>query len=154
MRDRVAEFAGMIVQAPDGSKVERYDRERTLAAYAEIDADADCRCGNCRNYRSAFDMSRMDASLLAACELLGIDPNKALEIVPHAFDAESSLLLYHGHYPFFGTVVDEPASSGSAEWYFSCFTTGSARITRDAVELGFFVQLPWVLPEKHDWQDV
>jgi len=90
----------MLIQAPDGSKVKTYDRERTLAGYAQIDADLDCRCGNCRNHRSAFDQSLMDAGLLAACHVLGIDPNKSLEMCPFTFDDETSLVLYNGHFPF------------------------------------------------------
>ncbi|MBD5606441.1 MAG: hypothetical protein IAI48_15330 [Candidatus Eremiobacteraeota bacterium] len=142
----------MIVQAPDGSKVENHDRERTIAAYALIDAEADCRCGNCRNYRSAFDITRLDPSLVVACELLGIDPYKALEVMPFTFDAATSLLLYQGHYPFFGTLVDQRIDSGDATWHFSWFTVGSARITPDAVELTFYIQLPWVLTERHESQ--
>ena len=69
------------------------ERERTAAAYLDIDAEADCACLRCRNYRRAWRRELMDADLLAACDALGIDPSKAHEVSGVCgFDAKTQLM--------------------------------------------------------------
>src|SRR5580700_10689548 len=93
-----------VVTDPNGG-LATSDRERTAAAYLGIDADADCSCVNCRNYRAAWRPELMPPEVMEACEKLGIDPSKALEVTALGFDEGTGLQSYHGNLPFFGTVT-------------------------------------------------
>ena len=134
-----------MIKAPDGSMAS-YDAERTRSAYTEVDAVADCFCLDCRNYRAAWKPDYLEPALLEACEQIGIDPAKGLEMV--AGGLVDGLLSYHGQFPFFGEVVsDRPFKDRFYPWFFSPDTYGTARFADGLVSIEFFVQVPWVLQE-------
>jgi hypothetical protein len=138
-----------MIVAPDGSSA-TFDRQATREAYATIDEVADCTCVHCRNYRAAWSLEVLELGLREACETIGIDPKKSLEMSLIQNSPSSGLPTYVGYFPFFGSVADEvKIGDGFKWWWFTSTVNGTARISRrsDLVAIQFFVELPWVLEE-------
>jgi hypothetical protein len=121
-------------------------RTAALAIYATIDAVADCSCPACRNYRRAWKRESFDASLLAACAEIGIDPAKSLEMSLDKFSRATNAASYHGQFPFFGTVNGQEARKDAFyPWFFSAEPFGSARVAEGLACIMFCVDVPWIL---------
>lgn len=141
-----------MIVAPDGSSA-TFERQATLEAYATIDEVADCTCAHCRNYRAAWNLEVLEPSLREACETIGIDPKKSLEMSLIETSPLSGLATYFGYFPFFGSVANEvKIGAGFKWWRFTSTVNGTARISKrsDLVAIRFFVELPWVLQEPKD----
>jgi hypothetical protein len=138
-----------MIVAPDGSSA-TFDRQATLEAYAKIDEVADCACAHCRNFRTAWNLEVLEPSLREACETIGIDPKKSLEMSLIETSPLSGLPTYVGYFPFFGSVTNEVTiGNGFKWWWFTSAINGTARISErsDLVSIRFFAELPWVLDE-------
>jgi hypothetical protein len=141
---------GNVIEAPDGS-VATYDAKKTAAAYLEIDAEADCSCINCRNFRRAWKSEYVEPRLLAACARMGVDASKALEVTQ--VEHSGGLVTYHGQYPFFGQLTRSGRSGGYVPWSFTAEAYGSAQFTAGLASVEFFVEVPWVLEEPNPYAE-
>jgi hypothetical protein len=148
-----------------GDQLAQYDRNATLAAYAELQQGwtERCGCGGCRNFIAAREQAFPDAFRNFLAEF-GIDPTKEGEAI-HYGPVDGGLHFYGGWFYFVGklteagerlTTIPLPGSSariqplpGPREGFQYWFSTNFARPPAifggkmGAVE--FTTLLPWII---------
>ena len=153
-----------------GDQLVRYDRDATVAAYAQLqNGDAErCGCSGCRNFISAREQAfpRQFKVLLAE---LGIDLTKDGEVVDFGV-VDGGMHYYEGWFYFVGEliVIGERliriaaelnagqlalASNGTASfeyWFSSSFARPPAVFGNAVTAVEFTTRIPWVLDEPYD----
>ena len=155
-----------------GDQLIRFDRDATVAAYAQTKkGEADfCGCSGCRN----FVLVRNKAYPTAFLELsntLGIDPKKEGEAI-HYGPIEGDVHFYGGWFYIVGEMIEEGERLPSMEnvqlaratqdlktargftfnsdfqyWFSSVFPRPPATFGLKVVTLEFEARIPWVLDE-------
>jgi hypothetical protein len=139
-----------MITAPDGSAA-TFDFARTQSAYADSAMGDFCNCSGCRNFRAAWKFSFFEPSMLAACDLIGINPRKAFETVVST--TEGDLVRYVGSLPFYGELLREGSFHIASHWQITICGPGAQAFDDGLIEISFSVALPWVLSEANTWGD-
>ena len=137
-----------------GDQLIRFDRDATIAAYAQMQCGgADrCSCSGCRN----FARLRHDVYPEAFRDLLntlGVDPKKEGEAV-HYGPKETGRHLYGGWFYFVGEVVEAGERSSNASddfqyWTGTSFPRPPVAFGKTVAAVEFMTELPWVLEEPY-----
>ena len=92
-----------------GDQAVHYDRDATVAAYAQLTrGDADCcPCSGCRNFALQRDTA-YPQSFLDLLNTLGVDPSKEGEAV--LYGPKDDTYLYGGWFYFVGEVIEKGES--------------------------------------------
>ena len=153
-----------------GDQLVRYDRDATLAAYAQLQhGDAErCGCAGCRNFIAGREQAFPDAFRTFLAEL-GIDPNKEGEAI-HYGPVDGDLDFYGSWFYFVGelievgerlTTVQLPGSpspirlgpgpgEGFQYWFSTSFARPPAIFGSKVGAVEFTTLIPWVLDEPYD----
>jgi hypothetical protein len=140
-----------VIEAPDGSAA-TFDFERTRRAYEDPGIGDSCECAGCRNFRSAWRPDYFEASMLSACQRLGIDPRKAFETV--IISTADDLVGYVGDLPFYGDLVSQGTRAIESGWYITSCGFGTTAFDGGLVQISFFTTVPWVLPEPNPYTKI
>ncbi len=138
----------------------KFDAERTRLAYAASDHGAhDCSCWYCRNFIAARD-SAYSTPFLELLERLGVERHKEAEVYELGPASAPKTRLYAGWYHFVGEVTVDPgtetklAEKDETQWYVHFTQRGDLAPQSfrglKLVQVGFRVELPWVLTEGPD----
>jgi hypothetical protein len=138
-----------------GDQLIRFNRNATIAAYAQIqNGGADrCTCSGCRNFARLRDDIYPNA-FRDLLNTLGIDVKKEGEAV-HYGPKEARRHLYGGWFYFVGEVIEAGERSTNAGddfqyWTGASFPRPRAAFGKTVAALEFMTQLPWVLEEPCD----
>lgn len=138
-----------------GDQLIHFDRDATLAAYAQLqNGGADrCSCSGCRNFARLRD-DVYPKSFRDLLNTLGIDWQKEGEAV-HYGPKATGRHLYGGWLYFVGQVIEPGERNVSVDenfqyWTGTAFPRPPAAFGKTVAALEFMTQLPWVLDEPYD----
>lgn len=148
-----------------GDQLAQYDRNATLAAYAELQHGwaERCGCAGCRNFMVAREKALPEAFRNFFAEF-GIDPTKEGEAI-HYGPVDGGLHFYGGWFYFVGKLIEAgerlttmplPGSSsriqplpgpreGFQYWFSTNFARPPAIFGSDVGAVEFTTLLPWVI---------
>src|SRR6266568_4683509 len=111
-----------------GDQLVRYDRDATLAAYAQLPQGwaEECGCSTCRNFIAVRAQAFPDAFRTFLSEL-GIDANKEGEAIYYG-PIEGNLHFYGGWFYLVGELIEAAEKLKTITWFvLSCATDSGPR---------------------------
>lgn len=145
-----------------GNWVLEVDVDATRRAHEQIahGAAEQCGCPYCRNYMAAR-RHIYDETVMGLLTTLGVRSDRESDLYDAPSIAGDGRLHYHGWFHAIGRVVHDPWVDGDgpceplhafADHYHICFSpadglTPSVFAGNDTIEVQFFVDVPWLLPE-------
>ena len=138
-------------QLQAGDQTIRYDRQRTIDAYASIThgGAAKCGCSHCRNFAAQRDKAYPTA-FRQLLESLGITIEKEGEV--YECGGDDSLRLYGGWFYFAGVLVQAGERLTDAYADFQYYFTDAKHLPKPPADFGaqiaaveFYTKIPWVI---------
>jgi hypothetical protein len=139
-----------------GDQLARFDRERTVSAYLQLQfGDADrCRCVWCRNF-AAQRSTVYPETFLNLLQRIGIDPGKEGEVYDMAGPDDRRVRSTGGWFYFVGELVEKGEKSISERaregefsyWLGTSFPRPPACFGERVAALEFVTDVSWVLRE-------
>ncbi len=138
-----------------GDQLARYDRDATVAAYAQLqhgDAES-CGCAGCRNFIAVRAQAFPDAFRTFLAEL-GIDPSKEGEPA-HQGPIGDNLHFYEGWFYLVGELIEVgerlvKIGEGFQYCFSSSFSPRPAVFGSEVAAVDFTARIPWVLDKPYD----
>jgi len=138
-------------QIQAGDQTLRYDRQRTIEAYASIvhgDAE-ECGCSHCRNFAAQRDKA-YPSGFRRLLESLGVDVEKEGEV--YECGGNETVRLYGGWFYFAGLLVEAGERLTEPNDDFNYYFVDAKRLPKPPVDFGedtaaveFNTKIPWIL---------
>jgi len=136
-----------------GDQLIRYDKTRTMRAYAALlhGGCEDCGCSSCLNFAAQRDKAYPEdfRALLAS---LGIDPSKEGEV--YECGPVGDLYLYGGWFYFSGNVLEAGERLSEADGGFEYYFVDASHLPKPPADFGddvaaveFNAKVSWVLSQ-------